>query len=83
VEPCNICSTAKLSSWRLQRYRVVRRYCSIHSYARYQLEAGGRSDTPATGIILTLSLPMSYIYGAPCKVRNFYVVHIWTYVRQR
>jgi hypothetical protein len=31
---------------------------------------------------LTLSLLMSYIYGAPCKVRNFNVVYIWTYVRQ-
>jgi hypothetical protein len=28
---------------------------------------------------LTLSLLMSYIYGAPCKVRNF-VLCIWTYV---
>jgi hypothetical protein len=26
---------------------------------------------------------MSYIYGAPCKARNFNVVYIWTYVRQR
>jgi hypothetical protein len=36
------------------------------------------------GIIsLTLSPLMSYIYGAPCKVRNFNVVYIWTYVWQR
>jgi hypothetical protein len=34
-------------------------------------------------IILTLSLLMSYIYGAPCKARNFNVVYIWTYVWQR
>jgi hypothetical protein len=33
--------------------------------------------------LLTLSLLMSYIYGAPCKVRNFNVVYIWTYVWQR
>jgi hypothetical protein len=33
--------------------------------------------------ILTLSLLMSYIYGAPCKFRNFNVVYIWTYVWQR
>jgi hypothetical protein len=32
---------------------------------------------------LTLCLPMSYIYGAPCKARNFNVVYIWTYVWQR
>jgi hypothetical protein len=32
---------------------------------------------------LTLSLLMSYIYGAPCKARNFNVVRIWTYVWQR
>jgi hypothetical protein len=27
---------------------------------------------------LTLILLMSYMYGAPCKARNFNVVHIWT-----
>jgi hypothetical protein len=32
---------------------------------------------------LTLSLLMLYIYGAPCKVRNFNVVYIWTCVWQR
>jgi hypothetical protein len=32
--------------------------------------------------LLTLSLSMSYIYGAPCKARNFNV-YIWTYVWQR
>jgi hypothetical protein len=31
---------------------------------------------------LTLSLLMSYIYGTPCKTRNFNVVYIWTYVWQ-
>jgi len=33
--------------------------------------------------ILTLRLPMSYIYGAPSKARNANVVYIWTYVWQR
>jgi hypothetical protein len=32
---------------------------------------------------LTLSLLMSYIYGAPSKARNFNVVYIRTYVWQR
>jgi hypothetical protein len=32
---------------------------------------------------LTFSLLMSYIYGAPCKARNFKVSFIWTYVWQR
>jgi hypothetical protein len=32
---------------------------------------------------LTLSLLMSYIYGAPCKVRNFNAVYIWNCVWQR
>jgi hypothetical protein len=32
---------------------------------------------------LTLSLLMSYIYGALCKARNFNVVYIWTNVWQR
>jgi hypothetical protein len=34
-------------------------------------------------ISLTLSLPMSYIYGAACKATNVDVVYIWTYVWQR
>jgi hypothetical protein len=28
---------------------------------------------------LTLSLLMSYIYGAPCKARNFNIVYIYIY----
>ena len=32
------------------------------------------------GVILTLRLLMSYIYGAPSKARNAKVVYIWTYV---
>jgi hypothetical protein len=39
--------------------------------------------TRLTPRILTLSLLMSYIYGAPCEARNFNVVYIWTYVWQR
>jgi hypothetical protein len=31
---------------------------------------------------VTLSLLMSYIYGAPCKARNFNVIYTWTYVWQ-
>jgi hypothetical protein len=37
----------------------------------------------AVTLYLTLSLLMSYIYGAPCKARNFNVVYIWTYFWQR
>ena len=33
--------------------------------------------------ILTLRLPISYIYGAPSKARNANVVYVWTYVWQR
>jgi hypothetical protein len=33
--------------------------------------------------LLTLSLLMLYIYGAPCKARNFNVIYILTYVWQR
>jgi hypothetical protein len=29
-------------------------------------------------LLTLLSLPMSYIYEAPCKSRNFNAVHIWT-----
>jgi hypothetical protein len=31
--------------------------------------------------VLTLSLLMSYIYGAPCKARNFNVVYIYMDLR--
>jgi hypothetical protein len=31
-------------------------------------------------LLLTLRLLMSYIYGAPCKAKNFIVVYTWTYV---
>jgi uncharacterized MnhB-related membrane protein len=34
-------------------------------------------------VSLTLSLLMSYIYGALCKARNFNVVYVWTYAWQR
>jgi hypothetical protein len=48
-----------------------------------------RSDWPMfyrilyLATLLTLSILMSYIYGAHCKDRNFNVVYIWTYVWQR
>jgi hypothetical protein len=34
-------------------------------------------------VILTLSLPMSWIYGAPCKARNFKVVYMYVYMDLR
>jgi hypothetical protein len=37
----------------------------------------------STLTILTLSLLMSCLYGAPYKARDFNVVYIWTYVLQR
>jgi hypothetical protein len=38
----------------------------------------------SSAMILIISLLMLiYIYGAPCKARNFNVVYIWTYVWQR
>jgi hypothetical protein len=42
-------------------------------FARYQ-------DYPNYRCDLTLSLLMSYIYGAPCKARNFSVVYISIYI---
>jgi hypothetical protein len=42
-----------------------------------------RSLLLGSGMPLTLSLLMSYIYGFPCKARKFNVVYIWTYVWQR
>jgi hypothetical protein len=42
-----------------------------------------RETQHAVIISLTLSLLMSYIYGAPCKARHFNFVYIWAYAWQR
>jgi hypothetical protein len=34
-------------------------------------------------VVAYISLLLSYIYGAPCNVRNFNVVYIWPFVWQR
>jgi hypothetical protein len=61
----------------LDIYDIPHRVCQ--NVGCFMLSSGG-----FTGICsLTLSLLMSYIYGAPCKARNFNVVYIWTYVWQR
>jgi hypothetical protein len=49
---------------------VCKHFASYQDYPNYRWD-------------LTLSLIMSYIYGAPCEVRNFNVVYTWTYVWQR
>jgi hypothetical protein len=49
---------------------VCKHFASYQGYPNYRWD-------------LTLSLLMSYIYGVPCKARNFNVVYIWTYVWQR
>jgi hypothetical protein len=36
---------------------------------------------PQNSILLTLNLLMSYIYGAPCKARNFNIVYIYMDLR--
>jgi hypothetical protein len=46
---------------------VCKHFASYQGYPNYSWD-------------LTLSLLMSYIYGAACKARNFNVVYIWTYV---
>jgi hypothetical protein len=52
---------------------VCKHFDSYQSYHNYRWDLIPR---------LTLSLLMSYIYGAPCKARKFNVVYIWTYVGQ-
>ena len=49
-------------------------YLNLHQHSRKGLKSCN---------ILTLSVLMSYIYGAPSKARNFNVVYISTYVWQR
>jgi hypothetical protein len=56
--------------------------CFNH-YAKYNSDQTGDGFTKKTKLLaifddclLTLSLPMSYIYGAPCKARNFNVVFL-------
>jgi hypothetical protein len=51
---------------------VCKHFASYESYLNYRWD-------------LTLSLLVSYIYGAACKARHFNVVYIyiWTYVWQR
>jgi hypothetical protein len=46
---------------------VCKHFASYQGYPNYRWD-------------LTLILLMSYIYGDPCKARNFNVVYIWTYV---
>jgi hypothetical protein len=43
----------------------------------HTLSVKDRQRTPKLKMWLTLSLLMSYIYGAPCKARNFNVVYIY------
>jgi hypothetical protein len=64
---CPLCAICGIMSDSAVRYTAL-------------LRAGGAH---ISGAALSLSLLMSYIYGAPCKARNFNVVHIWTYVWQR
>jgi hypothetical protein len=50
----------------------------------YKILAGITVRTPGRlrlrwGVVLTLSLLMSYIYGTPCKARNFNVVYTCMY----
>jgi hypothetical protein len=49
---------------------VCKHFVSYQGYPNYRWD-------------LTLILIMPYVYGAPCKARNFNVVYIWTYVWQR
>jgi hypothetical protein len=53
---------------------VCKHFASYQDYPKYRWDLIRH---------LTLSMLMSYIYGAPCKARNFNVVYIWTYVWQR
>jgi hypothetical protein len=51
---------------------VCKHFASYQGYLNYRWDLIRR---------LTLSLLMSYIYGAPCKVRNFNVIYIHMYLR--
>jgi hypothetical protein len=55
------------------RYLNVAHRVVFYNYGISTEESGKHNSN----IILTLSLLMSYIYGAPCKARNFYIVYIY------
>jgi hypothetical protein len=72
---CRKCLRIKLNG-----FNPVQTVADIISNTFYKCTATFR-----THCRLTLSLLMSYVYGVPCKARNFNVVYIriWTYVWQR
>jgi hypothetical protein len=66
--------------WGAGRNEIPKLEKTIHTETRY-LESV--CDLIKVGVmLLTLTLLMSYIYGASCKARNFNVVYIRTYVWQ-
>jgi hypothetical protein len=61
------------------KFQVSSPSCQYDAFTTKQQSAQIKTEN----LLFTLSLLMSYIYGAPCKARNFNVVCIWTYVWQR
>jgi hypothetical protein len=50
---------------------VCKHFASYQGYSNYRLD-----------LILSLLMSCIYIYGAPCKARNFNIVYTWTYIWQ-
>jgi hypothetical protein len=53
------------------------------SYRIYLLNQFGDRRLTVKRLVLTLSLLMSYIYGAPCKAKNLNIVYIYIYMDLR
>ena len=74
--------------------QIIMHYCAVATYPEdilyshcsndsWQMLMNCISGYKMEMCSLTLTLLMSYIYGAPSKARNANVVYIWTYVWQR
>jgi hypothetical protein len=86
------CGHWDFSFTKLSAYNTALGYAQFSRFCEFNFSkttAKGKNRTkiwfpsPRTLQVLTLSLLMSYIYGASCKARKFNVVYIWTYVWQR
>jgi hypothetical protein len=77
--------TQRNAEYQIRNQNIRMHFCyniTVHTHKHTHMQMNAGVYGCCVGI-LTLSLLTSYIYGAPCKARNFNVVYIWTYVWQR
>jgi hypothetical protein len=54
--------------------------CAVSMCVAAHSEVNVKGKPADCAVVLTLSLLMSDIYGAPCKARTFYAVYIYIYI---